>query len=133
MRKITLGGQEYPATFTTWAAHEFFRLTGMNLYEPGQIKRVFKNSEGAQMQTSDFENVAKFAYVSMAAGCMPLDAGEDWKPPFTWQSVMNRFSIRDSNIYAQLLSIYSDQDVELPNTKETKNLEAPQLEGRTTQ
>lgn len=130
MRKIDLGGQDYPATFTTWAADEFHRLTGLNLYEPGELRKVFKGGEDEKIVPSDLQTVAKFAYCAMAAGCMPKDAGPDWKPDFTWQWVMNQFSFLDSKIYPQLVAVYYDEDLQAVIDRAAKNSEALQVAGQ---
>lgn len=114
MRKMRVGSEEMPVAFTTWTVNEFYKITGINLYDPSGITKVFKKYEGDEVITpTDFEIVAKLAYCALAAGCMPEDADDDWKPKFTWRSIMNRYKLGDSFIYDDLLSAYFDRDIEI--------------------
>ena len=89
-----------PALFTTWTVAEFYKLTGINLYDPSGITKVFKRySDGEAITPTDFDIVVKLVYCALAAGSMPNDAPDDWKPAFSWKGIMNKLPMNDPTIY----------------------------------
>lgn len=133
MRTITIGGEKRPAVFTTWTADLFYKMTGINLYDQGQITKVFKRySDGEEVLPSDFEAIAKLAYCILASAAMPEDAPDDWKPSFTWKGLMNKIPVNDAQIYSDVISVYFDRDIDVVMDsvkdrieEESKNVEAP--------
>lgn len=123
MHKLKVGDKEMPLAYTTWTANEFHRLTAINLYDAAGISMVFKNED---LTPPDFEVIVKLAYCALASAVMPEDAADDWKPPFTWKGIMNKFSFSDMPaIYDALLSAYFGRSVEELSAELEKNSGAP--------
>lgn len=112
MRTIKVHGQDFPVAFTTWTLHKFNKMTGINLYDPSGITKVFKKyNDGETITPDDFETVYKLAYCAMSAAILPKDADENWKPDFSYFWVMNGIPKHDHSIYSELLSAYLDRDL----------------------
>ena len=104
MIKINVGGTPVEVAFTTYTAKVMYELTGINLYNLDAVANIFGDDHTATPE--NFEKFGKLLYAAMAAGSMPPDADEHWKPAFSVNSVLNRIHINDSGLIGELTAAY---------------------------
>lgn len=132
MAEITLEGKSYPVKFTTYTAKLMNDLTGINLYDLTDIAQIFGDDDEGKtksMSVHQFETFCKFLYAAMAAGALPEDADETWKPPFTVTSLMNKMNINDASIITELTAAYLNIPLDDFKALSQKNASAPLTAG----
>lgn len=125
MRTININGQQRAVRFTAYTAKIMHTLTGINLFDRRSLALIFKEYDKDVSPTpADFDLIACFIYSALAAGEFPDGADESWRPGFTPENVKNWISLKNGDMFVEIMAAYLD--VEVKSLMETeKNLVAP--------